>query len=643
MSKILGIDLGTTNSAMAVIEGGDQKILENSEGNRTTPSIVALSKNGERVVGVVAKRQAVVNPANTIFSAKRLIGRKFSDKEVQDAKKLLPYEIREGEDGGVEIKFGEKWHKPAEISAMVLQKLKADAEAKLGAEVKKAVITVPAYFDDSQRKATKDAGTIAGLDVKRIINEPTAAALAYGFDKKSEQKIVVYDFGGGTFDVSVLEVSEDTIEVRSTNGDTYLGGDDFDQVLMDYFVTEFKKDQGIDLSGDNLAIQRLKEAAEKAKIELSSAQQTEINIPFIANDDTGPKHLNLTLTRAKFEELTRDLIERTKAPCENALKDAGFSKSDINEVILVGGMTRMPAIQEFVKEMFGKEPNKEINPDEVVALGAGIQGGILQGDVKDVLLLDVTPLSLGIETMGGIATKLIERNTTIPVSKSQVFSTAADNQPSVDINVVQGEREFARDNKQLGRFILDGIPPAPRGVPQIEVTFDIDANGILKVTAKDKATGKEQSIRIEASSGLSDEDIEKMRQEAEKHADEDKKKRETIEKQNQADSLIYATEKFMKESKDKLSQEDTKSLEEKLAALKETKEGNDLSVLETKMEELSTESQRIGAAMYQAEQAAGHDHSDPHSGHDHGQADEEKEPAGSNADEPKDADFEEKK
>lgn len=646
MSKILGIDLGTTNSAMAVIEGGDQKILENSEGNRTTPSIVALSKNGERVVGVVAKRQAVVNPANTIFSAKRLIGRKFSDKEVQDAKKLLPYEIREGEDGGVEIKFGEKWHKPAEISAMVLQKLKADAEAKLGAEVKEAVITVPAYFDDSQRKATKDAGTIAGLDVKRIINEPTAAALAYGFDKKSEQKIVVYDFGGGTFDVSVLEVSEDTIEVRSTNGDTYLGGDDFDQVLMDYLVTEFKKDQGIDLSGDNLAIQRLKESAEKAKIELSSAQQTEINIPFIANDDTGPKHLNLTLTRAKFEELTRDLIERTKAPCENALKDAGFSKSDINEVILVGGMTRMPAIQEFVKEMFGKEPNKEINPDEVVALGAGIQGGILQGDVKDVLLLDVTPLSMGIETMGGIATKLIERNTTIPVSKSQVFSTAADNQPSVDINVVQGEREFARDNKQLGRFILDGIPPAPRGVPQIEVTFDIDANGILKVTAKDKATGKEQSIRIEASSGLSDEDIEKMRQEAEKHADEDKRKRETIEKQNQADSLIYATEKFMKESKDKLSEEDTKSLEEKLAALKEAKESDDFESLEAKMEELSQESQRIGAAMYQAEQAAGgdgHDQADPHSGHDHGQADEEKEPAGSNADEPKDADFEEKK
>lgn len=647
MSKILGIDLGTTNSAMAVIEGGDQKILENSEGNRTTPSIVALSKNGERVAGVVAKRQAVVNPKNTIFSAKRLIGRKFSDKEVQDAQKLLPYEIREGDDGGVEIKFGEKWHKPAEISAMVLQKLKADAEAKLGAEVKEAVITVPAYFDDSQRKATKDAGTIAGLEVKRIINEPTAAALAYGFDKKTDQKIVVYDFGGGTFDVSVLEVSEDTIEVRSTNGDTYLGGDDFDQVLMDHLVTEFKKDQGIDLSGDNLAIQRLKESAEKAKIELSSAQQTEINIPFIANDDTGPKHLNLTLTRSKFEELTRDLVTRTKAPCENALSDAGFSKSDIDEVILVGGMTRMPAIQEFVKEMFGKEPNKEINPDEVVALGAGIQGGILQGDVKDVLLLDVTPLSVGIETMGGIATKLIERNTTIPVSKSQVFSTAADNQPSVDINVVQGEREFARDNKQLGRFILDGIPPAPRGVPQIEVTFDIDANGILKVTAKDKATGKEQSIRIEASSGLSEEDIEKMRQEAESHAEEDKKKREAIEKQNQADSLIYATEKFMTESKEKLSEEDTKSLEEKLSALKEAKEGDDLEALEAKMNELSTESQRIGAAMYQAEQAAGdghdHDHSDPHSGHDHGQADEEQEPAGSNADEPKDADFEEKK
>jgi molecular chaperone DnaK len=642
MSKILGIDLGTTNSAMAIIEGGDQKILENSEGNRTTPSIVALSKNGERVVGVVAKRQAVVNPANTIFSAKRLIGRKYSDKEVQDAKKLLPYEIREGSDGGVEIKFGEKWHKPAEISAMVLQKLKADAEAKLGMEIKEAVITVPAYFDDSQRKATKDAGTIAGLDVKRIINEPTAAALAYGFDKKTEQKIVVYDFGGGTFDVSVLEVSEDTIEVRSTNGDTYLGGDDFDQVLMDYLVSEFKKDQGIDLSKDNLAIQRLKESAEKAKIELSSAQQSEINIPFIANDDTGPKHLNLTLTRAKFEELTRSLIERTKAPCENALKDAGFSKSDINEVILVGGMTRMPAIQQFVKDMFGKEPNKEINPDEVVALGAGIQGGILLGDVKDVLLLDVTPLSLGIETMGGIATKLIERNTTIPVSKSQIFSTAADNQPSVDINVVQGEREFARDNKQLGRFILDGIPPAPRGVPQIEVTFDIDANGILKVIAKDKATGKEQSIRIEASSGLSEEDIEKMRQEAEKHADEDKKKREMIEKQNQADALIYATEKFMTESKDKISEEDKKSLEEKIGALKEVKDQDNMEILDTKMNELSVESQRIGAALYKNESSEEHSH-DAHSGHDHGQADEAEEPAGSNADQPKDADFEEKK
>ncbi|MEY2986128.1 MAG: hypothetical protein RJB24_357, partial [Candidatus Parcubacteria bacterium] len=493
MSKIIGIDLGTTNSAVAVIEGGSHKILENSEGSRTTPSIVAVSKSGERLVGIVAKRQGVVNPKNTIFSAKRLIGRNFSDPEVQKDKALLPYEIRGASNGGVEIKLGEEWKQPAEIAAIVLQKLKADAEAKLGAPVTEAVITVPAYFDDAQRKATKDAGKIAGLDVKRIINEPTAAALAYGFDKKKDQQIVVYDFGGGTFDVSVLEVSEDTIEVRSTNGDTHLGGDDLDQRIMDFLLSEFKKDQGIDLSGDSLAIQRLKEAAEKAKIELSSSLQTEISIPFIANDETGPKHLNIQLTRAKLEELVKDLIERTKAPCEKALADAGFKKEDIEEVILVGGQTRMPAIQEFVKELFGKEANKGINPDEVVAIGAGIQGGILQGDVKDVLLLDVTPLSLGIETMGGVATKIIERNTTVPVSKSQIFSTASDNQPSVDINIVQGEREFAKDNKSLGRFILDGIPPAPRGIPQIEVTFDIDANGILKVTAKDKATNKEQS------------------------------------------------------------------------------------------------------------------------------------------------------
>jgi molecular chaperone DnaK len=642
MSKIIGIDLGTTNSAVAVIEGGSHKILENSEGSRTTPSIVAVSKSGERLVGIVAKRQGVVNPKNTIFSAKRLIGRKFSDPEVQKDKALLPYEIREASNGGVEIKLGEEWKQPAEIAAIVLQKLKADAEAKLGAPVTEAVITVPAYFDDAQRKATKDAGKIAGLDVKRIINEPTAAALAYGFDKKKDQQIVVYDFGGGTFDVSVLEVSEDTIEVKSTNGDTHLGGDDLDQVVMDYLLSEFKKDQGIDLSGDSLAIQRLKEAAEKAKIELSSSLQTEISIPFIANDEAGPKHLNLQMTRAKLEELVKDLIERTKAPCEKALADAGFKKEDIEEVILVGGQTRMPAIQEFVKELFGKEANKGINPDEVVAIGAGIQGGILQGDVKDVLLLDVTPLSLGIETMGGVATKIIERNTTVPVSKSQVFSTASDNQPSVDINIVQGEREFAKDNKALGRFILDGIPPAPRGIPQIEVTFDIDANGILKVTAKDKATNKEQSIRIEASSGLSDADIEKMTKDAELHAEEDKKAKELVEIRNQADTLIYSVEKMQKDSKDKIKEEDNTTLTEKVNALKEVKDKDSKEDIQKVLDELSIISQKVGVELYQAEQQA-QTNTDPHSGHDHGQAEEPKEEAGSNAEAPKDAEFEEKK
>lgn len=638
MGKILGIDLGTTNSAMAVVEGGEKKVLENAEGNRTTPSIVALSKNNERLVGTLAKRQAVVNPENTIFSAKRLIGREFEDPKVQENKKLLPYTVEKADNGGSKIKMGEDWYQPAEISAMVLQKLKADAESKLGEDVTEAIITVPAYFDDSQRKATKDAGRIAGLEVKRIINEPTAAALAYGFDKKQDEKIIVYDFGGGTFDISVLEVSNDTIEVLSTTGDTHLGGDDFDQRLIDHLLQEFKKDQGIDLSGDTLAIQRLKEEAEKAKVELSSAMQTEVNIPFITSDQNGPKHLNVTLTRAKFEELTQDLIDRTKSPCEEALKEAGISKDEINEVVLVGGQTRMPAIQKFVKDFFGKEPNKEINPDEVVAIGAGIQGGIMQGDVKDVLLLDVTPLSLGIETMGGVATKLIERNTTIPVSKSQTFSTATDNQPSVDIHVVQGEREFAQDNKSLGRFILDGIPPAPRGTPQIEVTFDIDANGMLNVTAKDKGTNKEQSIRIEASSGLSEEEVEQMRKDAEAHAEEDKKKKELVETQNQAESLIHTTEKMISDNGDSIEEEDKTKLQEKIQAVKDVKDGEDKEAIDTAVNELSQVSQEVGAKMYQKQQEQAQSE-----GQDTQEGGEEASSQTSGDDEAKDADFEEKK
>ncbi|MDF1498709.1 MAG: molecular chaperone DnaK [Patescibacteria group bacterium] len=598
MSKILGIDLGTTNSAMAIVEAGDPRVLENKEGNRTTPSVVAVNKSGERLVGVIAKRQAVTNPENTIFSIKRLIGRSFEDEEVQRDLKLLPYKIIKS-NGGVKVKIGEKEHTPQEVSAMILQKLKNDAEEKLGEKITEAVITVPAYFNDSQRQATKDAGKIAGLEVKRIINEPTAAALAYGFNKKKDEKIVVYDLGGGTFDVSVLEVGDDTVEVKATNGDTHLGGDDFDQRIISWIVEEFKKDQGVDLSKDQMALQRLKEAAEKAKHELSTSVETEINQPFISVDDSGPKHLNLKLTRAKFEELVDDLVQGTLEPCKKALSDSKFSAGDINEVILVGGMTRMPAVQEVVKKFFGKEPHKGINPDEVVALGAAIQGGVLAGDVKDVLLLDVTPLSLGIETLGGVSTKLIEKNTTIPAAKTQVFSTAADNQPSVEINVLQGEREMATGNKSLGRFILDGIPPAPRGLPQVEVTFDIDANGILSVKAKDKATNKEQSIRIEASSGLSKEEIEKMQKDAQVHAEEDKKAKEKIEIKNNADTLVYTTEKLLRESGDKIKEEDKKSIEEKVEAVKKVKDTDDIEAIKKASEELSLEAQKIGTAMYQ--------------------------------------------
>ncbi len=597
MSKILGIDLGTTNSCMAVIEGGQPKVLENKEGNRTTPSVVAMSKAGERLVGLLAKRQAVTNPENTLYSIKRLIGRRWEDPEVQRDLKVLPFKMVKSGDG-MKVMMQGKEYSPQEISAMVLQKMKADAESKLGSPITEAVITVPAYFDDSQRQATKDAGEIAGLKVKRIINEPTAAALAYGFDKKKDEKIAVYDLGGGTFDISILEVSADTVEVKATNGDTHLGGDDFDQRIIGFIVDQFGRENGVDLSKDPLALQRVKEAAEKAKIELSTSTETEVNQPFITSDASGPKHLVMKLTRAKLESIVGDLVEKTLEPTRKALSDAGMKPSDINEVVLVGGMTRMPLVIATVEKFFGKKPNASVNPDEVVAIGAAVQAGVLQGEVKDVLLLDVTPLSLGIETLGGVMTKLIDRNTTIPTSKGQVFSTAADGQTSVEIHVLQGEREFARDNKTLGRFILDGIPPSPRGVPQVEVNFDIDANGILNVKATDKGTNKVQHITITASSGLSKDEVEKMKKEAEMHADEDKKKRELIDMKNVAESTVYQTEKMLKEQGDKVPEDVKKTVEEKLEEVKKVKDGEDAAAIKNALDALQQAAIKIGEAMY---------------------------------------------
>jgi len=609
MAKILGIDLGTTNSAMAVMEGGEPRVLENQEGNRTTPSIVSYSKSGERLVGLLAKRQAVVNPTNTIFSVKRLIGRKFTDEEVTRDKAWLPYELRASGQEGVEIKMGEKWYKPEEISAMILQKLKLDAEAKLGEKIDEAVITVPAYFDDSQRQATKTAGEVAGFKVRRIVNEPTAAALAYGLNKKKDEKIVVYDLGGGTFDISILEVGDNTVEVKATGGDTHLGGDDFDKIIIEYLVDEYKKQEGVDISKDSLALQRLKEAAERAKHELSTAMETEINLPYVTSDANGPKHFLIKLTRAKLESLVGDLISRSIALVKEAVtapapKGAGLKLTDIDEIVMVGGQTRMPAVQEAVKKLFGKEAHKGINPDEVVAIGAAVQAGILQGDVKDILLLDVTPLTLSLETLGGVSTPMIQKNTTVPTGKTQVFSTAADNQTSVEIHVGQGERPLMADNKTLGRFILDGIPPSPRGVPQVEVTFDIDANGILNVSAKDKASGKSQSIRIEATTSLNKEEVERLKKEAEMYAAEDQKKRELIETKNQAESAVYMAEKSLREGGDKIATDVRSGVEEKVKKVKELQEGTDVELLKTAITELSQEMQKIGTAMYNKDTSA---------------------------------------